>query len=128
MEAIIMIAISLVLFYAAFAFRQKAKNLSGKGIEAEGVVFDIVEGDTTRSLGRYPVIRFLTSQKEWITQEYNIGISPNLFKKGQKVSVLYNPDDPKEFIIKSASTTVVPIVAIILALILLGIGLYKLHI
>ena len=128
MEALIIIAISIALFYGAFQFRLKTKKISVKGVEAEGIVFYIVESDNINSHANYPVIRFLTSEKEWITEEYDISAGPNLFKKGQRVSVIYNPDNPREFFIKSESTILMPVLAIILAVILLAVGLYKLYI
>jgi len=128
MEALIIIAISIALFYGAFQFQLKTKRLSFKGAEAEGIVFDIVESDNINSHANYPIIRFLTSQKEWITEEYDISVTPSLFKKGQRVSVIYNPDNPKEFFIKSESAVLMPVLAIILAIILLAAGLYKLYI
>jgi hypothetical protein len=41
----------------------------------------------------YPVVRFLTDKKEWITQQLNIGQTPPM-KEGTKVEVIYDPDEP----------------------------------
>lgn len=126
MEGLIIVAIGIALFYVAFKFRINTKNIAKNGEQAEGVVFDIVESDNIKSQAKYPIIRFVTSKKEWITEQYNISTLPGLFKKGQKVTIVYNPDNPKEFFVKSAITSIAPILAIALAIVILAAGVYKL--
>jgi len=62
MEAIILIAVGIALFYFVYSFRQKTKKLSANGLEANGVVFDTVESGDINSRAMYPIIRFTTSK------------------------------------------------------------------
>jgi hypothetical protein len=126
MEDIFIIAISIALFYVAFKFRLRAKKIAKNGTQTEGMVFDVVESSNINSRAKYPIIRFVTSKKEWITEQYNISTLPGLFKKGQQVIVVYNPDNPKEFFVKSAITSIAPILVILLVIIILAIGVCKL--
>jgi hypothetical protein len=126
MEGIVIIAIGIALFYVAFKFRLNIKNIAKNGEQVEGIVFDTVEDDNPKSQAKYPIIRFVTSKKEWITEQYNISTLPGFLKKGQKVIIVYNPDNPKEFFVKSAITSIAPVLASALAIIILAIGVYKL--
>ncbi len=126
MEEIVIIAIGIALFYLAFKFRSNIKNIAKNGEQVEGIVFDIVEDNNPQSQAKYPIIRFVTSNKEWITEQYNISTLPGLFKKGQKLSIVYNPDNPKEFFVKSAINSIAPILLFALALVIFSIGVYKL--
>lgn len=44
----------------------------------------------------YPVVRFVTDDKTWITQELNVGFQPAR-KEGAKIKIIYNPEDPHDF-------------------------------
>jgi Protein of unknown function (DUF3592) len=126
MESILIIAIGIALLYVAFKFRVSTQKIAEKGIETEGVIFDVVPSKNPDSRANYPLIRFVTTEKEWITEEYSVSTIPGLFKKGQKVTVVYNSDNPKEFFVKSPITSLVPILLTILAVIILATGICKL--
>jgi hypothetical protein len=129
MEVIIMFGVGLALLYFAFTFRRTAKKLTKNGRETEGVVFDIIESNNLDNQIKYPIIRFVTTEQTWITEQYNISTLLGSFKKGQKVVVIYNPDNPREFIVKSKMNGIVALLATILALAILALGVYKsLHI
>ena len=88
---------------------KKNRKLKEAGVAAEGIVFDLQNGDdrvtvTERDgLGslfnaNYPVIRFLTADQVWITGKPS-SFAHNHYKAGQTVKVIYNKEDPAEFII-----------------------------
>ena len=126
MESIFLIAMGTAFFYFAYKSRLSTHKFAKKGIEVEGVIFDIAPSNNVDSRAYYPLIRFVTAKKEWITEEYGISTMLGGFKKGQKVTVIYNSDNPKEFFVKSPITSLVPIIVLILAIIILAIGVYKL--
>lgn len=129
MEGIIIIAIGIALSYVGFKLQSKVKRIAKNGIQTEGVVFDTVQSSNIESMAKYPIIRFVTLEKEWITETYNISTVPGLLKKGQKITVIYNPDNPKEFFVKSVVTSLAPVFTIAMAIIILSIGACKiLHI
>jgi hypothetical protein len=128
MEAFVIIIIGITLIYGGVKLRLKIKKLSAEGEIAEGIVYDIIESDNIDSRAYYPVIRFLTREQEWITEEYGISATSNRFKKGQKVHVFYHPDNPKIFLIKSKSSATASILTTAMGIILMIVGAYKLYI
>ena len=89
----------------------------------EGVVFDLVSSNDGSDSLDYPVIRFVTTDKTmtWITEKYEMSM-PAFTTKGKKVRVIYNADNPKEFIIKTSFDTsklyyAFPVIGIILMII-----------
>jgi len=67
------------------------------GIEVEGEIVDVVGDSSKQSSGR-PLIRFTTKEHALVTQQYKISVPFN--KKGEKVILVYNADNPKQFIVK----------------------------
>ncbi len=49
-----------------------------------------------------PVIRFVTNKQEWITKTSNMSL-PSA-KKGDKVTVIYDPENPQNFVVKTSYT------------------------
>ncbi|MEO5594179.1 MAG: DUF3592 domain-containing protein [Chitinophagaceae bacterium] len=96
-EGVVAVVLGIILIIAGVIQQKKKKQLLENGIEAEGEVLDIV-GDKIKNPSGYPIIRFATKEMEWITEQYKVSIPFN--KKGQKVTVLYNADNPKQFIVK----------------------------
>jgi sugar-specific transcriptional regulator TrmB len=123
MNGIIVIAISIAFLYVSFNFRHRVNKIAKNGLEVEGIVYDFIAGDNNQSNTKYPIIRFVTSKKEWITETYGIGSILGSFKKGQVVTVVYNPDNPKEFFVKSAITSYAISTAMILGIIMFAFGI-----
>jgi Protein of unknown function (DUF3592) len=110
----LLMALGLILAFAAAFIRTSTNKLSATGVRCEGVVFKLEEranwnpiGSVSSNLRRYRItIRFVTEEKqEWITGEWDPefmvewGNRPFL-KEGQRVPVLYNPENPAEFVVE----------------------------
>jgi hypothetical protein len=86
------------------------KKILAKGVKVEGVVFDIEKnwdmdaGDASSTTQYYPIVRYVTAEKEWITKKYEITGGLNLYKIGDKVTVVYDPDEIEHFIIDDGKT------------------------
>jgi hypothetical protein len=126
MEEIAIMAMGIAVLYMAVKFRSNTKNIAKNGEQVEGVVFDIVQDTNPQSQAKFPVIRFVTSRKEWITEQYNISTLPGFLKKGQKIIIIYNPDNPKEFFVKSRTNSIVPVLLFLFGMIILSMGVVKL--
>ncbi|MDB5090067.1 MAG: hypothetical protein JWR09_4061, partial [Mucilaginibacter sp.] len=105
------------------------RKLIKSGVKVEGVVFDIETsrgtGSDTRSTTYYPVIRFVTADKEWITEKYNIGSSPSVYNVGDKVTVIYDITDYKHFLIDNTQTKLLgPALIAVGTLLILGVIMY----
>lgn len=90
---------------------KKTGELKEKGANAEGIVFRMEGGESrfgfttdddqfSNDNASYPVIRFLTADQVWITGKPSSPVH-NLYKEGQAVKVVYNKENPAEFIIVS---------------------------
>jgi len=44
----------------------------------------------------YPLVRFVTEEKLWITKQLNVGSKPAM-REGKQVKIIYNVDDPYDF-------------------------------
>lgn len=80
---------------------QRGNHLLSNGKTADAIVFRN-NFHPARSGGTYhPVVRFLTDDNEWITQELSIGYSPAI-KEGTKLQVIYDPKHPGNVEINSS--------------------------
>lgn len=114
-DYLFMLVIGVAFTYAGILQKRKRAGLLGKGIKAEGEVSELVFGGATKNSSvYYPVIRFLTLEKEWVTQKYDIGGSSNAYHLGDKVKVIYDPENPLNFTIDDTRAKVVgPLFAVI---------------
>lgn len=93
----------MVVTIAGILLWQKGAQLLASGKKAKAIIF---KNNYSRSNGGhsgvyYPVVRFLTDQQEWITQELSIGYYPAK-KEGTELEVIYDPEDPTQVEINSA--------------------------
>ncbi|WP_183573219.1 DUF3592 domain-containing protein [Mucilaginibacter sp. X5P1] len=72
----------------------------------------------------HPVIRYVTKQKDWITEEYDIGNYPCLYNEGDKVTVIYDPIDNKKFIINDKSTKYIGPFFIVIGIAAMSVAIY----
>lgn len=125
-EYIIILAIGIIIIILALSLSRKKTSIKKTGIVTEGIVYDLLHDQSTSSNTIYPIIRFLTTQQEWITETANIGMFPGFYKKGQKITVVYDPKNPKQFIINSKINSLFPYVILVLGCLLVLFGTYKL--
>jgi hypothetical protein len=103
------IACALILGLLAIFFGINSiyflKNIQRKGIEYKGNIIDY-ESDSDGC--KTPLIEFTTPSGEFVKEKPHIYVSSDLskirtYKKfiDQSVSILYDPDDPKKFVIAS---------------------------
>ena len=121
--------------------KSKTENLKKTGEHCEGIIFKL---DYTNSFDSYNnnnipsatkdkiTVRFVTKKKEWITEDLNSDFMISYtgqYKEGEKVTVIYNPENPSEFTIETRqSQTLGKLVLFILGLLFAGVGVYELFI
>lgn len=103
--------------------KRKILRLRNSGLEAEGIVFDLTKNNDEESADKW-VIRFLTKDNIWITKEPSVYFPHYGKKKGEKVQVFYDPDNPDDFIIHNPITFPVFTIAIVVGFIITAIGLF----
>src|SRR5258705_9627296 len=102
MPVIIFIFLGIAFMLIGSVLIDKRKRIIQNGIEVEGVVFDYeTEYSADNNFLKYPVIRFVTKEGLWITKKSDYGFSFSM-RKDKKVTVVYNPDNPEEFIYKAS--------------------------
>ncbi|AFY45679.1 DUF3592 domain-containing protein [Nostoc sp. PCC 7107] len=82
------------------------RSFVGKSIAASGTVIDLERHTSRDSNGRsstayYPVISFTANSGKPIEFEANSVSNPPAYTKGQKVEILYNPQEPESAVISS---------------------------
>ena len=108
MDAVLNLPIGIIIvFVASFIFYKNYKwsiSLKKTGIRTTGIVLSIEteygSGEDDSNI-QVPVTRFVTKDGIWITgknQGINYTFSP--FREGEIVSVYYDSNNPKEFIIE----------------------------
>lgn len=107
-----------IMLAIASSKSKKLAALKEKGQSAKGVVFMMEQesGGGKFTFGnndsdwefnsKYPVIRFLTADQEWITAKSS-HVVHSLYKEGEAVTVIYNKEDPTEFMIESKLNDVI---------------------
>ncbi|KIO75557.1 hypothetical protein TH53_19965 [Pedobacter lusitanus] len=91
------------------------------GIRVPGVVSDIV------LCGRnyYPIVNYQTLDKQDMVEEYGMGTSPSVYKRGEQVKVIYKQEDCTKFIIDNRSSAYIEIIFLVIGLLAIaGAGLY----
>jgi hypothetical protein len=93
-DEIILLAGGAFLAVWGSAKMTERRKLLKNGARVEGTV---MENDYSgNGSSYYPVIRYVTLEKEWVTKKYDIGSSPPAFKEGETVRVIYSPDNNQQ--------------------------------
>jgi hypothetical protein len=97
-----------------------------KSEKATGVVLRFNES-LQHSLGQdeddlYPIVQYATKSGESITETYFVG--SQFYTVGDKVSVCYNPSNPREFIIDDAVSTFIPALLFFFGLFIFMLGFF----
>ena len=125
----IILAVGLFAIVWGIGKVNERRKLLKTGIKVVGVVFKLEKrlgSGKDRIPLYYPVIRYVTLNEEWITKEYDeAGSNPSMYKEGEKVNVIYDPDDNNHFIIDGFMNRILGFVGIAVGvLIITGVFIY----
>jgi hypothetical protein len=122
--------VGVIILVVANALLSKRKKLIVKGIRVEGVVYALErERNSSDNVQEYysPIIRFVTVEKEWVTEKYTFAVSSNSsvigssYKEGDKVIVIYDPNYITNFIIDDFNAKIIgPFFIVLGALMVIG--------
>jgi len=123
--------IGIAILIAGNGVSAKRKKITTTGIKVKGVVFAMDEEISNSGGHRYtiysPIIRFVTTDKEWVTEKYTFGISSRhafinpSYKEGDNVTVIYDPKNIRDFIIDDFNSKVIgPLCVVIGTLAIIG--------
>ena len=108
-QIIVFLILGTAAIFAFFKFLEKRKRVIENGIEVTGIVFESSKNapvdytNSTNFKSSCPTIRFVTKEGLWITEQADYGGPGFFLKQGQEVTVIYNADNPKEFIYKTST-------------------------
>ncbi len=88
LEVIFPLIFGAVFIFAGITQKKKWKYLFKNGIKVKGIVYKLH--------GEFPVVRFTTLEKEWITKELRNGTGLEWLNEGDEIEVIYNPNNPEE--------------------------------
>lgn len=112
---------TVLLFYCVR--RATRQNFRRQGKVVRGKVVDVIlESHIQRGCLYYPIVKFTLENGEHIRGQYSDGTMPAAYKKGEEVTVYYQPDQPEDFIIEGQQR--MDVLVLLIGLILLGVGLY----
>lgn len=124
--SLVFIALGAGLLTAISKFWLKIIKISIKGVQTDGVIIDMVTIQKTRSKARYPLVRFATREQEWFTETFSMSTLPGILKKGQRETVIYRSDNPREFFLKSPATQIIPVILFAFGILILVCGVFTL--
>jgi hypothetical protein len=98
---VIMIIMGVVFLTAGIYTLSSRINLSKNGISAVGRVVKVNRHHSSKNTTYRPVVEFTTSSGEKIQVEYPNGTNPPKYSVGDRVTVRYLENNPKNFLIDS---------------------------
>ncbi|MES2108167.1 MAG: DUF3592 domain-containing protein [Bacteroidota bacterium] len=129
-DELIMLPGGAFLAVWGFAKMNERTKLLANGVKVEGIVFElytelVYNRESEPGKMNYPIIRFVTTEKEWASKTYKMGSNPPAYEVGDKVKVVYDTADIEHFIIDDwGSMLTWPIVASVGVLLILGVVVY----
>lgn len=131
----IFIIFGIIFIMVAVFSKSGANKLAQTGEHCEGIIFKLgykenITFDRSDSITKDKItVRFVTKRQEWITEDLNTNFMitwAGQFKEGQKVQVLYDPNNPSDFtILNNQSPRLTKLIFILTGSICLAIGVYK---
>lgn len=119
---------AIAILYAIF-HKPPLDRLKQTGEHCEGIIFRLGYSTGDSSTTDKITVRFVTKKQEWITEEVNTDgmlTWTGQFKEGQTVPIIYNSDNPKDFIIPTAySPALVKLLFVVVGFIFIATGIYK---
>jgi hypothetical protein len=135
-DELIIVAGGAFLAVLSFGKWTEYKKMLVTGKRVEGVVFDMEntmditsiafdDGSSAGNRLHYPIIRYVTLEKEWVTKKYSIGSNPSPYNIGDTVKIIYDTNDIEHFIIDdNQSRFTWPLVMIIGIALIVGVAIY----
>lgn len=126
---LLLVGVAIVVF-GNYKRTERLKLISS-GIRTDGVIFKmekIVTGTNDMSnmtSANYPVVRYTTLEKEWVTKQYLVGGLLSSYKEGDKVAIVYDRSDNEKFIIYDAPTRLLGPIMMIFGFLLIAGSLLK---
>ncbi len=131
----ILIIVGLLIICIAVFSKSSGKRLAATGENCEGIIFKLgyKEGNNfnrSDSITKDKItVRFVTKKQEWVTEDLNTDFMITWigqFKEGQKVQVIYDPNNPSDFTISNKQyPRTVKSVFFVAGLIFVAVGVYK---
>ena len=90
----------LLFFVIGSGLTMRQRGLEEQGIEAKGVVIDLEEIYDSDGSTYKPIVRFKTQNGQTVEFASSYSSSPPAYDIGESVTVVYQPKNPSEAVIK----------------------------
>jgi hypothetical protein len=90
-----LLGVSLAIYGRRQKFRARARRAEGLVVGSAG------HAGFHSGMLKFPVVEFETESGRLVEFQSSVGSNPPMYRVGQRVSVLYDPDDPKQASIDS---------------------------
>ena len=97
---ILLMLMGAALCFVVFSIRNKYKKLMQTGEKVEGTLAGYADVKIKNMNAKVPVVNFITKAGQAVTQKSEESFFPANARKGAKVVVFYNPDNPQECMIQ----------------------------
>ena len=96
---IILILFGSLLCYIMYSEKRKHRKFGGNSISVQGVVVDYETGGEKNQATKFPVVRFTTQNGDTVIKKSTEGFFSTRIKKGMKITVIYNREEPADFLL-----------------------------
>jgi hypothetical protein len=88
---------------------RKYKKLKQSGIRVNGEIVDILEGpqNNNGTKNYIPVVKFTTTADETLTVQMGFAADKYAYRIGQSIPVIYDPENPKQFMVNDARSNII---------------------
>lgn len=93
--------LGIALLLAGISLLSKSIKMINDGISAEAQVINVKTNRIGRKTNYTPEIRFATSEGETVNAQLDKTTGSPAYSIGDKVSIIYSQDDPKEVLVDS---------------------------
>ena len=93
--------IGVAMLFGAFASYNSTSAFIDRATETSGIVTELVYSRSSDSTSYYPVVAFQDASGREIVFQSRAGSNPPSFRRGERISVLYEPSAPENAQINS---------------------------
>jgi len=106
-SGLLLSALGAGLAWGGYLKKAKYRKLQKSGIKIQGIVESLHHELGTGGPGLYyPMISYSVGDK-LITKRYFLGSNPSMYRTGESVPIIYNPDDVNEYVVDNKKNSIV---------------------
>ena len=93
-SVIVLLIVGVVFLIVGIAIRNQQKSFAKTGVYTDAEVVNLVSHRSDNSITYRPEVKFTTKSGETVQVVHSSGSNPPRYKVGDKVEIIYAPDNP----------------------------------